>query len=64
MKTLSKYKELARAIAKKDTAKGFRFHVARNPFSEAISNLTGQMIAEGYDLRDRDAVESTWELSL
>jgi len=64
MKTLSQYKELARAIAKKDTAQGFSFHVARNPFSEAISNLTGQMIAEGYDSRDRDAVESTWELSL
>tara|TARA_R110001632_G_scaffold116261_1_gene227909 strand:- start:86 stop:256 length:171 start_codon:yes stop_codon:yes gene_type:complete len=56
MKTLSQYKKLARAIAKKDTAQGFRFHVARNPFSEAISNLTGQMIAEGFDSRDRDAV--------
>ena len=64
MKTLSRYKELARAIAKKDTAQGFNFHVARNPFSEAISNLTGQMIAEGFSLRDRDAVESTWEMSL
>ncbi len=64
MKTLSKYKELARAIAKKDTAQGFSFHVAHNPFSEAISNLTGQMIAEGYDSQDRDAVESTWEMSL
>ena len=64
MKTLSRYKELARAIAKKDTAQGFSFHVIRRPFSEAISALTGQMIAEGFDLRDRDAVESTWELSL
>ena len=64
MKTLSQDKELARATAKKDTAQGFRFHVAHNPFSEAISNLTGKMIAEGFSLRDRDAVESTWELSL
>ena len=64
MKTLSQYKELARAIAKKDTAQGFSFHVIRRPFSGSISALTGQMIAEGYDSRDRDAVESTWELSL
>lgn len=64
MKTVLEYKKLARAIAKKDTARGFRFHVAHNPFSEAISNLIGQMITEGYDLRDRNEVESTWELSL
>jgi len=64
MKTLSHYKEIAHAIAKKDTAQGFRFHVALNPFTEAISNLTGQMIAEGFNSRDRDTVESTWEHSL
>ena len=64
MKTLSRYKELARAIAKKDTAQGFSFHVIRRPFSEAISALTGQMIAEGFSLREMDATYRTWEISL
>ena len=64
MKTLSHYKERARAIAKKDTARGFRFHVVRFPSSVAISALTGQMLAEGFNSRDCDAIESTWEHSL
>ena len=64
MKTLQDYKKQARAIAKRDTAQGFRFHVMRRPFSDAICTLTGQMIADGFSLREMDETFRAWETSL
>ena len=62
--TLAEYKRKAVAIAQKDSAEGFKFHVWSNPFSRRIEALTGRAIADGLNMRERDEVELTWQNAL
>ena len=62
--TLAEYKRKAVAIAQKDSAEGFRFHVLSNPFSKRIEALTGRAIADGLNMRERDEVELAWQNAL
>ena len=62
--TLADYKRKAVAIAQKDSAEGFKFHVWSNPFSRRIEALTGRAIADGLNMRERDEVELAWQNAL
>ena len=62
--TLAEYKRKAVAIAQKDSAEGFKFHVLSNPFSKRIEALTGRAIADGLNMRERDEVELAWQNAL
>ena len=62
--TLAEYKRKAVAIAQKDSAEGFKFHVWSNPFSKRIDALTGRAIADGLNMRERDEVELAWQNAL